>query len=1114
MSKILGSGGGGGKGGGGGDRSPTEAKDNLDSKSFARVLDVIGEGEIQGLENGAKSIFLNNTPLQASDGSFNFKDVSFEARTGTSSQTTIPITRDVATTKSTGFSTVPQAQPKVIQITDSDVDAVSIQITVPVLQRFTDEGDIFGTSVELAIAVQYQGGSYQTVVSGNKGTISGRTPDTYLRDYLINLSGNFPVNIRVTRITPDSSSSKLSNAFQFNTYVEIKYDKLTYPNTALVGLKVDAEQFSSIPTRKYLIKGTKVKIPHNATVNADGSLSYSGVFNGTLGAAQWTNDPAWCLYDLLTSSRYGLGDHLTEADLDKFSFYTASVYCSTQVDDGTGTGSTEPRFSCNVSLQNQQEAYNVVNQMCSVFRAMPLWSAGSLSITQDAPKDPTYLFSLANVLEPGFSYSNVSQKQRPTVVIAKYLDMDLRDINYVEQIDTANQARYGTVIKNIDSFACTSRGQASRLAKWMLYMSNVERSVVTFSTAIDAGVVVRPGQVIEIADPMLSGERRCGRIKSATTNTVTVDTTFAKKDNLGNDVDLVFLIGSTLSCVLPDGSVEEKTVSGLNNGVFSLGQHFSTAPNPNSVWLYQTNDIEASTWRVLTVEEKDRAFYSITASEYNEGKYNHVENGIALPKRDITNLDEPPEPPKSVRATEVIYENTGIARTKIIVNWVTDFTIPNPLKPGELKSIHIDKVYIRWRLQNGNYDSRTVENSKSFEILDTIAGNYEIEVFSVSSSGLRSTTGQSPASPFFVAKGKTDPPSNVSGVSLLPIDETSAILSWNRATELDVLLGGKTLIRHSSKTSQAQWQNAQNIVVAAAGNQTQKIVPLLAGTYLIKFEDDGGRQSPSPGSTDSAWNNTRVTTNLPAPSQRLVVGTVDEHTANFTGSKSNTVYDSSLDALKLAVTNNATATSGEYIFANSIDLGQAYDVNLRKVLEANTFYTATLWDSRTDLIDTWGSIDTIGSANANATKGNAAVYVRSTNDNPSGSPTWSAYKEFSNVLITGRAFQFKAILTSSDTTQNIAVTELGATLELQGRTESISTPVTTGSSQYTVSFSKPFKQTPNIVITQTSNGQQSGDRFVLANESRTGFQISWFNGSAAAARSFVWAASGFGKEVT
>ena len=723
--------------------------------------------------------------------------------------------------------------------------------------------------------------------------------------------------------------------------------------------------------------------------------------------------------------------------------------------------------------------------MCSVFRAMPYYEAGNLTVTQDSPKDSSYLFTLANVLEPGFNYSNTSQRQRPTVVVAKYLDLELRDINYVEEIDTANQARYGSVVKNIDAFACTSRGQAARLAKWLLYMSNVEREVVSFTTSIDAGTVVRPGQIIEIADPVRSGERRGGRIVSATTNSVTVD------DATGLSIQGA----STLSTVLPDGTVEQVTVSGITNNVFSLGQHFSAAPNSNSVWIFETSTILTTTWRVLEVQEQDRINYVITASEYNSGKYNHIENGIALPVRDVTNLDIPPAAPSNVSATEVIYENTGIARVKIVVSWTSTS----------------DTHYIRYRLQNGNFVSRTVDNSKSYEILDTIAGNYQIEVYSVSSSGLRSTTFNTPQSPFFVAKGKTDPPSNVSGVSLLPIDETSAILSWDRATELDVLLGGKTLIRHSSKTTGAQWKDGQNIVVAAAGNQTQKIVPLLAGTYLIKFEDDGGRESPSPGSQDSAWNNTRVTTNLPAPSERLLVGNVDEHTPNFTGSKTNTVYDSSLDALKLTITNNAVSTSGEYVFANSVDLTQPYDVNLRKVLEASSFNLNNLWDDRVDLVDDWGYIDQVGGL-TEATKCNAAVYVRSTNDDPSGSPTWSAYKEFSNVLITGRAFEFKAILTSNDTNQNIAVTKLGAKLELQGRTESISTPVTTGSSQYSVSFTNAFKQTPTVVVTPTN--QQSGDFHELANISRTGFQVTFKNGSSAVARSFVWAASGFGKEVT
>ncbi len=1083
MSKVIGSGGGGGKGGGGGGGTPTEAKDNLDSKQFAKVLDLIGEGEIEGLVDGAKSIFLNNTPLQATDGTFNFKDVTFEARTGTSSQTNIPITKNVETTKATGFSTVPQATPKVVQITDSDVDAVSVTITVPALQSLSDKGDIFGTKVELQIAVQYSGGSYSTVVSGNAGTITGRTPDVYQRDYLINLDGAFPVNIKVTRITADSASSKLANEIQFNSYVEIKYDQRTYANSALVGLKVDAEQFTSIPTRKYLVKGIKVKIPHNATVNSDGSLSYAGVFNGTLGAAQYTNDPAWCLYDLLSSSRYGLGDHLQESGLDKFSFYAASVYCSAQVDDGTGAGTTEPRFSCNVAIQNQQEAYNVINQMCSVFRAMPYYETGSLTITQDSPKDSSYLFTLANVMPPGFTYQNTSQRTRPTVVVAKYLDLELRDVNYEEVIDTANQARYGSVVKNIDAFACTSRGQANRLAKWLLYMENVEREVVTFSTSIDAGVIVRPGQIIEIADPVRSGERRGGRISAATTTDITVD------DSNG----LSFSVGSTLSVVLSDGSVENKPVSGISGDVITVSSAFTSAPNVNSVWIYQTTDILTSTWRVLTISEENRTNNVITASQYNSGKYNHIESGIALTTRDITNLDIPPASPTGITAEEVIYENTGIARVKIIVSWTTS----------------TDNVYVRWRYEQGNYTSRSVEGAKSYEILDTIAGNYTIEVYSVSASGLRSTLPNS-LNPF-VAAGKTALPTNVSGVSLLPIDESSAILSWNRATELDVLLGGKTLIRHSSLTTGAQWKDSQEIVVAAAGNQTQKIVPLLSGTYLIKFEDDGGRESPAPGSSDSDWNNTRVTTNLPAPSERLVVGSVDEHTANFTGSKTDTIYDASIDALKLTVTSNATATSGEYIFANSIDLTEVYDVNLRKILKASNFVLNSLWDSRTDLIDTWGYIDAVGGL-TEATKCNAAVYVRSTNDNPSGSPTWSDYKEFSNVLITGRGFQFKAILTSSDTNQNIAVTELGATLELQGRTESISTPVTTGSSQYTVTFTKTFKQAPTVVVTPTT--QQTGDFFELANISRTGFQVTFKNGSSAVARSFVWAASGFGKEVT
>ena len=1089
MTLVIGSGGGGGKGGGGGGHTPTEAKDNLDSKQFAKVLDLISEGEIQGLVDGAKSIFLNNTPLQAADGSFNFKDVSYEVRNGTSNQTVIPLTENTSSVKTTGFTTVEQGTPRVVQITDSDVDAVKVIISVPALQEIGDKGDIYGAEIELAIAVQYNGGSYSNVVSGASGIIKGRTGDLYKREYLINLSGAFPVNIRVTRVTANSGSTKLSNAFQWSTYAEIKYDQRAYANSALIGIRVDAEQFTSVPSRKYLVKGIKVKIPHNATPRADGSLSYSGIFNGTLGAAQYTNDPVWCLYDLLTSSRYGLGDHLSADKLDKFAFYSASVYASTQVDDGTGSGTTEPRFSCNVSIQSPAEAYNVINQMCSIFRAMPVWAAGSLTVAQDRPTDTSYVFGLNNVTDPGFSYANSSQKTRATVAVVKYMDLDLRDINYQEVRDSANIARYGSVVRQIDAFACTSRGQAERLGKWLLYMENVEREVVSFGTGIEAGVIVRPGQIIEIADPLRAGSHLSGRIKSATTSAVTVD------DIRG--VTYSSVTTPFLSVILPDGTVERKAVSGISSGVISVSSAFSAAPENNSIWVYETTTtddaIQTSTWRVLTVEEQEGANYGITAIQYNSGKFDHIESGIALVARDVTNLDQPPASPSSLTGTELLYSDTGIARAKIVCSWTSS----------------TDSSFIRWRFENGNWSSRTVEGSNSFEILDTVQGDYYVEVYATSASGIRSVE-PAKLNPF-VAQGKTAVPQAVTGVSLVPIDQASAILSWNRSTELDVLLGGKTLIRHSSKTTGAEWKDAQDIGIVATGSQTQKQVPNLTGTYILKFEDDGGRISASPNTSSSDWNATRVTNTLPAPADRLTVQTVDEETPNFAGSKTDTTYDSGTDALKLTETSSAAASTGTYLFNNSTDLTQVYDVNITKRLTASAYLLASLWDTRTDLIDTWGDIDNVG-AGAHADKCDAVVYVRATNDNPSSSPTWGEWKELNNVLIRGRAFQYKTILTSTDTAQNIGVTKLGAIVELQGRSISISTPISTGSSSQAVTFPNAFKETPSIAITPTN--MASGDFYEITSLSRTGFTITFKNGSSAVARTFYYSASGHGKEIT
>ncbi|MEB3208202.1 MAG: phage tail protein [Synechococcus sp.] len=1092
---IIGSGGGGGgKGGGGGGsaRTPVEDKDNLNSTQYAQLIDLISEGEIEGLKDGLKSIYINNTPLQNANGSYNFKNVTVYTRNGTQAQSYIPIAAQTEDEKAVS-TVVQQSTPVVKTITDTNVNAVRVTITVPQLQQFTDQGDIKGTSVRLRIAVQYNGGGYSTVIDD---TISGRTADQYQRDYLVNLSGAFPVDIRVTRVTDDSSSAKLVNAFSWSSYTEIIYAKLRYPNSALIGVRIDAEQFNSIPSRSYLVRGIKVQIPSNATVSSStGRLTYSGIWDGTFGAAQWCSDPAWILWDLLTSKRYGFGDHIQAAQLDKWAFYSASQYASALVPDGFG--GQEPRFSCNTNIQTAEEAYKLINDMCSVFRAMPYWSTGALTVSQDKPSDPAYLFTLANVAEEGFSYSGGSLKNRPTVAVVSYLDLDSRDIAYEVVEDQDAITKYGVVKAEISAFACTSRGQASRIGEWLLYSEQYESEVVSFKASIDAGVLVRPGQIIEISDPMRAGSRRGGRVSSATASTITVD------DATG------LTLGSNplLSVILPDGTVATQVVTNISGNVFTLNAPLSAAPNPNSVWIYQTNTLQASTWRVLAVQEEEGAQYSVTALAYNASKYSYIERGAALQPRDITDLNVIPATPTNLQATEALYELNGRALSKLIISW-------QPV-------VGVNEYRVRWRPAEGNWTT-TTQTRPDYEILDTTAGTYEIEVYSLNAA-LRPSV--EPAKLTVQAFGKTAPPATPTGISLIPIDQASAIISWERSTELDVLLGGKVLIRHNLALSGALWEESQQIVAAAAGSQTQKQVPLLEGTYLIKFEDDGGRRSLSAAA---------IVVDLPTPQPRLLVQTYAEDLESppFNGNVTDMFYvenlaeaggasgiiistgedvddmatDGDWDALPSIDSVGGVLSEGEYEFGSTYSFPGVFDCNLRRRLVTLPYIPGDFWDDHLDPIDTWDFIDGTGSDRVNA-----ATYVRTTEDDPSGTPTWSDWREFSNAIVRGRGFQFKTIATSADPTQNVIVKELGAELELQQRVEQ-SAALTSGPSTYSVSFGNAFFQAPSIGI--TAYDMESADYFEVASVTRTGFQLTFRRGNNnVVSRTFTYTAVGYGREI-
>jgi predicted phage tail protein len=1126
MSELIRGAGGGGGGGGtvvqqtvvAPTRTPVRDPDTLASKQYATFVDLLSEGEIEGFPSAAayardsadynrallKDVFLNGTQIlrQGADATnpqtadYNFQNVTLQTRYGTQAQTYIPGFSDIERESSVQVK-VEQATPITRTISDTTVDAVRVTITVPRLEQYTDEGDVRGTNLNLRIQVQYNGGGYTTVIDD---TIAGRTADQYQKDYKVSFTGAFPVDVRVVRVTADSVDTNLLNDFYWSSYTEITEQKLRYPNSALVAMRLDAEQFSSIPNRSYRIRGMKVQIPSNGTVNqTTGAISYAGAWNGTFGAAVWTSDPAWILYALLTNTRWGLGDHITASQLDKFAFYSASQYASATVDDGFG--GFEPRFSCNALIQNQEEAYKLINDLCSVMRVMPYWSTGSLTISQDKPADASYLFTLANVSADGFTYTGSDLKTRHTVAIVSYLDLETQDIAYEVVEDKDAIAKYGVITTNIKAFACTSRGQAARLGEWLLYTEQYETEVVSFRTSVDAGVVVRPGQVIEMADPVKAGVRRGGRIASATTTVITVDDT-AETDLDSGD-------GATLSVVLPDGTVESKAITNITGANITVASAFSAAPNANSIWVLSNDTVEASTWRVLTVSEIDRVQYEVTAIAYNASKYNYVERGFKLEARDITKLNEPKPAPSNLTALETIYESNGQARVKLIVSW------------GAV--VGASEYQVQWRPLNGNWTTVNVPQT-DYEILDTTAQTYEIRVYTLNGARTPST---SPASLNFAAIGKTAVPGNVQNLSFEAINANSGRLRWDETVDLDVKVGGKIHIRHSNLTDgSASWSNSVDLIPAKSGSSTEAIIPLVEGEVLVKFEDDGGRQSAS---------ETSIIIDLPdtlAP-LTLINRREDQDAPPFQGTRTNTFYSEEFDALTLDGSDllddvpdvdllptfdvmGSVQSSGTYDFATTVDFGNTFSIDFSRYFVTRGYYPSDLIDSRLAEVDDWsdwdgGVIDAV----------NAILELRSTIDNPSSTPTWGAWQPFVNGTFRGRGFQFRTTLTSNDVAENILVDELGYLATVQRRTEQ-SNAAASGTTNTAVTFPYPFftgtasigglnAYLPSVGV--TAQNLQAGDYFQISNVTGTGFQISFFNsGGSPVTRNFTWSATGYGRQ--
>ena len=1112
---------------------PTRTPDNLHSRQFSTILDLISEGEIEGFASASKEgrtqgttaynnaalkdVFLNDTPVLKSTADstnptitdFNFQDVNFTPRFGTANQTKIPGVESSSSVTSVGV-TVTASTPVTRQITNSNVDAVNVTVTFPQLQRATDKGDLLGSSVSLKISVQYNSGGFTDVISD---TVTGRTADAYQRDYRVNLTGAFPVDIRVSRVTADSTSSSLIDSFLWTSFGEIIDDANTYANSAYASVRLDSMQFQSIPSRKYRVRGIKVRIP-GAGANSSGTPSVDSatgrivyptgyIFNGVMGAAQWCSCPSMVLLDLLLDTRYGFGNHITESSLDLFSFVNASKFANTLVSDGLG--GQEARFSCNVNIQNLQEAFTLINELAGVMRCMPIWSAGSVTITQDKPTDASYLFNLSNVGEGGFSYSGSSLKTRHSVVSVSYFNMDSKEVDFEVYEDADLISKIGVVIKQVKAFACTSRGQARRLAKAIVFSENNESEVCTFTTSIDSGVVVRPGAVIEIADPVRSGVRRGGRVSSATTTQITVDDSAA--------TDLPTTNNPTLSVILPDGTVETKSVSSVSGAVVTVSSAFSQTPNANTVWLLQDDTVQAQKFRVLNVEEQDGINYVITALSYVNEKYAFIEDGATLPTRTVSILNLPKDPPTALQAEEKIVEINNQAVSKLIVSW-------QPI-------VGVTQYQVNYRFNNGNFVSTTV-SSPDFEIFNTDIGTYEFQVFSYNAALQTSPTS---ADLTFNAVGKTALPSNVTGLSAEPINEKLVRLRWNLSTDLDVTHGGRVYVRHSPLTDgNGTFTNSTDLIQALAGNTTTAEVPYLEGEYILKFQDDGGR---------FCAGETSVILELPDNLAPLVTQTrrEDLDSPKFQGTKTNVAFDAVTNSLNLAgggvfdnITDFDAVTSlddfggivpeGTYDFGgtaggDTLDLGGVFSLDLKRHFLTEGFYPSDLFDSR-GLIDDITDFDGL-----TATEVNAEMLVRVTQDNPSsGSPTYSDFQTFANGTYKGRGFQFRAKLTSTDTAQDIKVSQLGYTASLQRRTEQ-GNVIASGAGAKAVTFTNPFFVGTSSLLGANTNlpsiginaqNMASGDYFEVSSISGTGFTVHFKNSSNASIdRNFTYQAVGFGK---
>ncbi|MDM3524731.1 MULTISPECIES: host specificity protein J [unclassified Citrobacter] len=698
------------KGGSSKTRTPTEQPDDLQSVAKAKFLIALGEGEFAGQLTG-KDIYLDGTPIENSDGSKNFGGVAWEFRPGTQAQKYIQgipgteneINVGTAISSSTAWTHT---------FTNTQLSAIRLRLKWPSLFRQEDDGDLVGYSINYAIDLQTDGGAWQTVVNTR---VTGKTTSGYERSHRIALpQAGTTWTVRLRKITADANSAKIGDAMTLQSYTEVIDAKLRYPNTALLYIEFDSSQFNgSIPQISCEPRGRIIRVPDNYNPE---TRTYGGTWTGAFKWA-WTDNPAWIFYDLVVTDRFGLGNRLTAANIDKWTLYQVAQYCDQPVPDGKGGSGTEPRYICNVYVQNRNEAYTVLRDFAAIFRGMTYWGGNQIVALADMPRDIDYTYTRANVIDGQFVYSSSTTKTRYTTALVSWSDPDNAYADAMEPVfEQSLVARYGFNQLELTAIGCTRQSEANRKGRWGILTNNKDR-VVTFSVGLD-GNIPQPGYVIAVADEMLSGKVTGGRISSVNGRVLTLDRV----------ADIA--PGNRLIVNLPSGVSQARTVQAVNGRTITVTTAYGETPQAECVWVAESDELYAQQYRVVSVADNNDGTFTISGASHDPDKYARIDTGAIIDQRPVSVV--PPgnqHAPENIIISSFSVVQQGISVETMRASWDQ---APNAIA-----------YEAQWRRNDGNWVNVPRSSTTSFDVTGIYAGRYLVRVRAINAAEISSGWGYS-----------------------------------------------------------------------------------------------------------------------------------------------------------------------------------------------------------------------------------------------------------------------------------------------------------------------------------------------------------------------------------